>query len=283
MEFVWTAPDGESFPCEEWLPAGKPSGMILCVPGMGGSAGDFRPVGEAASAAGHAVYALNLRGQGMDRAPRRGAWLELPLVAADIDAFAKMATARHEDAPLFLCGESMGSLVMAWLLANRAISVPVRGAIFSVPVVELSRPTPVVVRLAVRVLSMVLPTSRLSPAWFVNGKAEPLKLTRDEGHWEKLRGAPHYIPIFAFRFLNSLGNLIESSSTLATKLETPCLVLAAGNDAFLRAEQVERWFAKIAATDKTFQLYPEAYHLLWHDWDRELVLKDILDWVGTRR
>ena len=36
------------------------------------------------------------------------------------------------------------------------------------------------------------------------------------------------------------------------------------------------------ATDKTFRLYPEAYHLLWNDWDKELVLADILAWLNER-
>ena len=63
-------------------------------------------------------------------------------------------------------------------------------------------------------------------------------------------------------------------------MKTPCLVLAAGKDVFLRPEQVRAWFDQLAASDKTFRLYPEAYHLLWNDWDKDLVMADIVSWMN---
>jgi lysophospholipase len=65
-------------------------------------------------------------------------------------------------------------------------------------------------------------------------------------------------------------------------MKTPCLVLAAGQDVFLRPEQIKAWFDRLAASDKTFRLYQDAYHLLWNDWDKDLVLADILDWLNDR-
>jgi alpha-beta hydrolase superfamily lysophospholipase len=50
----------------------------------------------------------------------------------------------------------------------------------------------------------------------------------------------------------------------------------------VKPEQITAWFEKIPVADKTHQLYPEAYHLLWHDWDRELVIKDIEAWLDQR-
>ena len=36
------------------------------------------------------------------------------------------------------------------------------------------------------------------------------------------------------------------------------------------------------AQDKKLHIYPEAYHLLWHDWDKETVLSDIHAWLTER-
>ncbi len=283
MHFDWKAPDGVTFPCEQWLPRGKPSGVLICVHGLSGAAADFQPVGEAVLQAGLACHALNLRGQGNDpHRPRRGAALDLQAISRDISAFAREMQAGQSGTPLWVCGESMGALILSWMLATGRFDEPVSGAVFSAPVVGLSKPTPPVVRQVVRLLSTALPRLRFYPSWFVSGKLEPLRVTRDEEHAQRVQSAPYYITAFTFRFLHQLGELIESSELIAAKMKTPCLVLAAGQDVFLRPEQVRAWFDHLAAADKTFRLYPEAYHLLWNDWDKEAVLTDILGWLNER-
>jgi lysophospholipase len=176
----------------------------------------------------------------------------------------------------------MGALILAWMLASRRFDLPVRGAIFSVPVVDLMKPTPPIVRQILRLLATLFPRLRFFPSWFVSGRLEPLRVTRDEEHEMRARNAPYYINAFTFRFLHHLGELIESSEDVAEKMSTPCLVLAAGQDVFLRPEQVKAWFDRLAASDKTFRVYPDAFHLLWNDWDKELVLADILAWLNER-
>ena len=283
MHFDWKAPDGVIFPCEQWLPRGKASGALICVHGLSGAATDFQPLGETLHQAGLACFALNLRGQGNDpHRRRRGAALDLESISRDISAFAQEMQPRQSGTPLWVCGESMGALILSWMLVHKRFDEPVCGAVFSAPVVSLMKPTPRVIRQIVRILSTALPGLRFYPSWFVSGKLEPLRVTRDEEHAQRVLSAPYYITAFTFRFLHQLGELIESSELIATKMKTPCLVLAAGQDVFLRPEQLRAWFDRLAATDKTFRLYPEAYHLLWNDWDKDIVLADILGWLNER-
>ena len=282
-QFDWEAPDRVVFPCERWLPEGNSRGTVICVHGLSGAATDFLTLGGVLQKAGLACFALNLRGQGRDpHRPRRGAHLDLEDISRDISSFANAMHSIQADVPLWVCGESMGALILAWMLAERRFDQPVAGAIFSVPVVDLIKPTPWVVRQVVRTIARLMPGLRFFPAWFVSGKLEPLRVTRDEEFELRVRSAPHYITAFTFRFLHQLGLLIESSAEVAGKMITPCLVLAAGQDVFLRPEQVRAWFDRLAATDKTFRLYPQAYHLLWNDWDKELVLADISAWLNER-
>ena len=283
MDLDWTAPDGVIFPCEQWLPGGKASGTLICVHGLSGAATDFLPLGEAVHQAGLACFALNLRGQGSDpHRARRGAALDLEAISRDISAFAEAMHSREPGTPLWVCGESMGALILSWMLAHGRFDQPVCGAVFSAPVVSLMKPTPWVIRQIVRVLSTALPGLRFYPSWFVSGKLEPLRVTRDEEHAQRVQTAPYYITAFTFRFLQQLGELIDSSELIAANMKTPCLVLAAGQDVFLRPEQIRAWFDRLAASDKTFRLYPEAYHLLWNDWDKDTVLADILGWLNER-
>lgn len=283
MDFDWTAPDGVMFPCEQWLPRGKASGTMICVHGLSGAATDFLPLGERLHQAGLACFALNLRGQGSDpHRPRRGAALELEVISRDISAFAEAMHSRQPGTPLWVCGESMGALILSWMLAYGRFDEPVCGAIFSAPVVGLMKPTPWIVRQTVRVLATAIPGLRFYPSWFVSGKLEPLRVTRDEEHLLRIHNAPYYITAFTLRFIHQLGKLIDSSEAIAASMKTPCLVLAAGQDVFLRPERILAWFDRLAISDKTFRLYPEAYHLLWNDWDKDTVLADILGWLNER-
>jgi alpha-beta hydrolase superfamily lysophospholipase len=282
-QFDWEAPDRVVFPCERWLPEGNSRGTVVCVHGLSGAATDFLTLGGFLRKAGLACFGLNLRGQGSDpHRPRRGAHLDLEDVSRDISSFANAMHSVKDEKPLWVCGESMGALILAWMLAEKRFEQTVTGAIFSVPVVDLIKPTPRLVRQVVRAIARIMPGLRFFPSWFISGKLEPLRVTRDEEFERRVRNAPHYIKAFTFRFLHQLGLLIEGSAQVAAKMVTPCLVLAAGQDVFLRPEQVRAWFDRLAATDKTFRLYPQAYHLLWNDWDKKLVLADILFWLNER-
>ncbi len=256
--------------------------MIVCVHGLGGAVVDFQPLVERMVGEGFAVWAPNLRGQGHDPSPmRRGGHLDLPGLANDLAAFATEAVASHPGAPLFWCGESLGALLVGWLAA-KGQSCGARGAVFSAPVVELRKPTPWFVRQAVRSLAAVWPGGRFRPSWFVSGKTEPLRVTREEGHSAKVREAPHYIPAFSFRFLSRLGELMDDSLGIASHITLPSLVLSAGQDVYIEMRQTRSWFDAIASEDKTLREYPEAFHLLWNDWDRDAVLDDIAAWIADR-
>jgi acylglycerol lipase len=283
MHFDWRAPDGELFPCEQWLPRRTAIGTLVCAHGLSGAATDFLPLGETAREAGIATFALNLRGQGSDPLRRRrGAVLDVRAISEDISAFAGAMHSRQPRTPLWVCGESMGALILSWMLAYKRFAGPVQGAILSAPVVALIKTTPWPIRQAVRILATTVPALRFYPSYFISGKLEPLQVTRDQDHALRVQNAPYYIRAFTFRFLHQLGTLIESSELIAARLETACLVLAAGQDVFVRPEQVRAWFDRVAAGDKTFRLYPEAYHLLWNDWDKDVVLDDILQWLKQR-
>lgn len=281
MQFAWTAPDGEVFPCERWDPAGPSRGVLVCVHGMGGAAEEFEPLAAMAAGAGISCYGLNLRGQGNDpHTGRRGHYLDVPALCGEIAAFTRETAGRHPGRPVFLCGESMGALLVGRTVASRHVAVD--GVILSAPVVTLRRPTPRPVREALRLAAKLVPSVRFNHSWLVSGKKEKLAVTRDEEHLRRLRAAPHAIRAFSFHFLDAMGDLIASSEAVARDLTSPCLVLAAGHDVYLTAEQMRTWFSGIASREKTFRLYEEAYHCLWNDWEREIVLRDIAEWLEVR-
>ena len=284
MTFPWQAADGEVFSGEQWTPPSSLRGRLICIHGLGGAATDFTSLGEATAARGFSAFAPNLRGQGCDpEEKRRGRFLEPNVLARDLTDFVTALPA--STAPVVLCGESLGALLVAWALSQRPFPFPLAGVILSVPVVDLKKPTPALGRALIRALARIVPTLPLNATRFVTPRSEAPwedNLTRDQAHVEYLRSAPHRIRRFSVSTLNALGNLMDARATLAAGLQVPTLVLAAGEDIYIAPTQVKAWFDQIAAEDKTFRLYPEARHLLWNDFDREQVIADILSWMEAR-
>ena len=282
MRFPWRTHDGENREAHAW-PATDPRAVVACVHGLSGSGEQFHPL--PARLGRYSFYALDLRGQGSDPVEaRRGMALDLETQLRDIGQFLSALRQAHVGKPLFLMGESMGSLLSVAYAAQDDLPLEgeIDGVLLSVPVVGLRREVPLFLKRTLTFLARHFPKARLSPSRFVNGKTTAPPLTRDTAYQDSLREKPHHLRGFSLRFLAELGELIDTSPRHAERLQHPALVLAGGNDCFVRPEQISQWFERIPSSDKTHRLYPEAYHLLWHDWDRELVMKDIKDWLDAR-
>ena len=283
MRIPWKTYDGEERVAHAWKKNGSQA-AIACIHGMSGSGEQFHPQPD--HMANFSFYALDLRGQGSDPDhSRRGVRLDLESQIRDMEAFLKAVRKEHTEGPVFLMGESMGALLSAAYMAQgrhaRDYFVP-DGLILSVPVVGLSQPVPPLLRGLLRILGRVAPKARFSPGRFVKSKSLSPQITRDQAYHEALHKKPHHIKNFSLGFLIELGDLIDASDTFASCWDIPTLVLAAGCDCFVKPKQISKWFNKIKAVDKKLHIYPEAYHLLWHDWDKEAVMSDIHDWLTAR-
>ena len=280
MSFHWKTSDGEDRAALAWQREAG-CGVIVCIHGLSGSGEQFEPV--AAHLRSFSVYAIELRGQGLDPVPeRRAMLLDLDAQHRDIRDLLQAIREMHPDEPVFLLGESMGALLSASFAAAHP-DAGLKGLILSVPVVALKQPVPGWLRSSLRVVARIFPRWKFYPSWFVNGEKTAPPLTRDKVYQEAMRKKPHYIRAFTLKFLSELGDLIEESHRMASRIQQPSLVLAAGKDCFVKVMQIEDWFRFLSASEKTLKIYPDAYHLLWHDHDAEQVLADIGSWLEARR
>jgi acylglycerol lipase len=282
MDFTWKAPDGEVLPARAWGPSRPPRATIVCLHGMGGSVGDFDPFGLRMAAEGYACAALTMRGQGMDPNPRRrGFFFDAGVIGADFSAFSDEMREDFGAPDLVVCGESLGALVAARQLATTGLP-DARAAIFSAPVVGLTRETPWIAHKALECLAHFFPRGRLSPGWFVTGGPGSPKTSRDDEWNAAQQASPYRIRAFGFEVLHRVGRLIGQMPEVAPAISLPSLVLCAGRDVFVREEQVRQWFELLAADDKDLHVHPEAFHVLWNDLDRERVLDGIAGWLNNR-
>jgi alpha-beta hydrolase superfamily lysophospholipase len=286
----WTAPDGETFSYSRWEacgtePGGEPCAVMVAVHGLSGAALDYEPLGRYLAPRGVTTYAPELRGQGNDPRPsRRGDLETLDDWFADLDAFLGLVRQRHPSAPLYCYGESMGAALLVRFFAGPGADTPAAGLILASPVVALPR------RPAWWQETLFHFFLSIRPRHFINvrklagsKKNGPIKIvTRDEAHRKWFETAGHKLDSFTLRFFRSLFLLITGCREAAGKLRLPVLTLYATNDLFIPPARVEDFFDRLGSRDKERTLFPESYHLLLHDYDREQVLERIGQWLQPR-
>ncbi len=281
----WSSFDGEEFPYSSWLPAGevKPKVVVVCVHGLSGAASDFEQLGKRLSGQGMAVYAHELRGQGNDPERKRIGDLRSPdRWFKDLDSFIGMARGRHEGAPVFLYGESLGALIVMHGFAglselNRSA---VGGLIYASPVVALPEGLPPVKEFFVRVAMKICPGLKVSLFQIAGDQAA--KVAGDSDHWEQMLKTKHYVPRFTLRFLGTVEKMARDSAAAARSIDKPVLVVYPGMDLFTKPAQVEHFFKQLESSDKTKRLFAGSYHLLAFDKEREQLFKLVREWIGKR-
>jgi acylglycerol lipase len=284
-QHVWTAPDGQAFSYSRWTAAdgATPPAVLVAIHGLSGAALDYEPLGRHLARRGIATYAPELRGQGNDPEPRRRGDLDrLETWFTDLHAFLELVRAQHPGVPLYYYGESMGAAILTRFLAQAGPGDQPAGLILASPVVALQEQAPAWLQMLFRFLLIVRPSHRIDVRKLAKKNEAPRRVTRDEAHREWFQTASHKLDCFTIRFFKCLHDLIAGCGTAAGLIRVPVLVVYAQHDIFIRADLVQRFFEKLASPDKEITFFPEAYHLLLHDHDREAVLERVTGWLESR-
>jgi alpha-beta hydrolase superfamily lysophospholipase len=279
----WTTRGGDRLGFREWAPAGRARALVVAMHGLNLTADDFAPLGEALAPDGIHVAAWNLRGQGLDPdRRRRGAFLDPRGMLEDLEDFIAHVRRGETKTPLFLCGDSMGALLALHAATDPRLAARLAGLILFVPVVHLAQRNPEWIKRLISLLAKTLPRLRINARWFVHAKSSTPQLTRIPERQEAIETSPYRLGPLTVGFLASMGALIDASDRLAGELQMPVAVLSAGHDVFITASQTGAFFQRIASADKVHFHYPEAFHQLLFDLDREQVLADLRGWLASR-
>ncbi|MGJ3244153.1 MAG: alpha/beta fold hydrolase [Opitutales bacterium] len=287
--YTWTGPDGLDQPARVWKPesTATPAYLVVATHGLNGSAEDFEPLARAlADRDGAVVRALNLRGMGNDPVPKRigdlkgreATWIE------QLQAFSAESRKRHPGLPVIWIGESLGSVITAHTLVHTPPDALPAAAVLAVPVTALENPLSWWQEALFRTMNVLAPWKRIDLEALGEDAApaddpEARRLTRDAAYqaWNEQR--PDKVDTFTLRLLFTMGKLIEAMPAFAPDLPVPTLVLSAGHDIFIRLDQVTP-FVEAAPEDRvTHQVYPDSYHLLFHDLEKERVVADVRAWM----
>ena len=280
--------DDDEFGYRKWVQstAAKkdPAIVVIGVHGISGHAGDFENLGNYLLEQRHdvAVYAAEIRGQGMDaKLTRRGDIRRVEDWYRDLYTFTGLVRSVHPTSKIVWFGESMGSLIVAHAFCEPPPGFKLPDAIvISSPIIEVESKLATWQLLAARLAAVIFPKAKISLESLA-GDQKPV-VTRQDIHEQQAAKNPWYIRRFTLRLLIKVGDMAAAMDDIAKHLDCPVLVLHGGQDIFTEDHIVDDFYDRLPDEKfKTHKFYPGSYHLLMYDHDRAKIFGDISKWLSS--
>ncbi|WP_178931544.1 alpha/beta fold hydrolase [Oceaniferula marina] len=275
--------DGDFLGYRKWEPKQRnPKMIVIGVHGISGYAGDYDNLGKhfLKQHTDTALYAADTRGQGMDPVVERRGDIRSPKDwYRDLYTFTGLVRKLHPKAKVVWFGESMGSLIVlhAYHHPPHGESKP-DALVMASPIIGVDEQLTRWKYWTAKVSAMLMPRLRVSLETLSDGQ-RPV-VTKDDIHEQQAVQNPWYIKQYTLRLLLHLSRMSETLGDLAADTDCPVLVLHGGEDIFTSEERVKQWFGRFPAdADATRKLYPDSYHLLMYDHERETIFGDVSDWL----
>jgi acylglycerol lipase len=287
----WKTSDGRQLMYRTWGPSdGSARAVIVGVPGWNGTAGDMEPLGRYLARRSICSYSTGVRGQHGDlsaaRQRSKGHIDDGRLWERDFSEFVEWVQRRHPGIPLFLYGQSMGSLVAMLVLSesNRSGQIRPAGIILHSPAVAMIYASPIV-RLGVGHLRSVKPRGLLFKVGLISGEKPALTNNpKFDRYWGLSRDRVR--PGFSWAFFDETLKLGARARTAATSMKVPVIVLTGDRDPIGPAGVGQRAFTRfmrsIPAQEKERQRFVDGYHDLIHDSNRADAVERVGNWLDRQ-
>ena len=261
-----------------WTPDTPPlappaRGVVVLAHGYGEHAARYDYVAQRFGAAGLITYALDHRGHGR-AGGKRVRVRHMSEFVADFRSLVAIATAEHPGLPRIVLGHSMGGGIVLAYAAQYPGEYDLM--VLSGPAIAAHTGVSKSKALFGKLVGSVLPDLPIEqidpdavsrdPAVVADYKADPLVY----------RGK---IPAGIGKALLVVG---ETMPELAAKITVPLLVVHGGEDRLVSATGSERLVACVASGDVELKIYPQLYHEVFNEPERDRVLDDVTDWIVAR-
>jgi len=262
--------DGTKLALRSWLPNNAPEAVVLALHGINDYGGAYALPGPYLAGRGIAVYACDQRGFGAS--PTRGLWPGSEQLAADAREAVRLIGERHPGLPIYLLGESMGGAV-AVLAASEGKLPGIEGLILVAPAVWGGRHFSRLFRGALNVGDTVAPGLALS------GRLSGVTFSDNREVLANLRKDPLVIQKSRIDSLDGVVKLMDEALEASSGLDLPILLLYGLKDEVVPKDALCDFMTRTKEEPRA-AFYPEGYHLLLRDTQRERGLDDIVSWIN---
>ena len=252
----------------------NPRSVLLVVHGLAEHSGRYERFGQDLALAGHSVFALDLRGHG-DSDGRRGHVRRFDHLLQDVDRFRREVQGMVPlETPFFLVGHSLGGLIALRYLEE--YNPNFRGAVLSAPWLATALPIP---HWKVG-LAQVL--TRIAPSLPLRAPVPSEYLSHDASVAEAYRSDPLVHDRITPRMFTEISSAMGLVFQRADRIGVPLLFLLPGGDRVTDTARTRALARSIHQVEVTMRLFPEAYHELFNEVDRSLVLSELRAWLAGR-
>ena len=253
-----------------WLPEGQEKAVLLVVHGLGEHCGRYTNLVNYFVPRGYAVCGLDHQGHGRSGGKREMVESFYDFIRT-LSIYHEMVTDWHRDKPLFLLGHSMGGLIATYYLLEHQSAF--KGAIMSAPLMKVSGN---ISRLTI-IMGKIL--SKLAPGAGVM-KIDPSGISRDREVVLNYTSDPLvFLGKTPARLAAELLRIMLHVEQAADQITLPLIIAQGGADSLVDPQGAQMLYDKAGSKDKTLKIYPEFYHEIFNEPEKDLVFADIEIWL----
>jgi len=259
--------DGAELFYRSWFPSNPTDKALLLFHRGHEHSGRWQEMIDSLDLDDVAIFAWDARGHG--RSPgERGTANSLHDVIKDVDAFARHVSKGHGipiENMIVLAHSLAAVTVTAWV---HDYAPPIRAMILATAAFHVKLYVP-----------FAISTLRIFRPRFVKSYVKSKMLTHDREQAACYDCDPLIFRQIAVNVLLDLHDTAKRLVADAGAIRTPTLMIGAGKDWIVSLNAQQRFFNRLSSAEKRFEIFPEAYHAIFHETNRRNVVDLVRDFV----
>ncbi len=268
-EFEQTAIDGVKLYFQIWETEQNLKGTICLVHGLGEHSGRYAHWAGLLNQNGYTVIAYDLRGHGKSGGPR-GHINSFDEYLGDTDILLKEGKNRFPDAPQFLYGHSLGSIIVCDYVLRR------KPYLAGVVLTALVTQTPLTEQKGKIFLAKIL--GGIVPGFSMDSGLDPASISRDANIVSIYTHDPLVHSKTSFGFAKSSLETIDWINEHADEWALPVLFLHGEADKLAYINGAREIASKIKG-DCTLKIWPGLFHEVHNEPEKEEVFEYLRSWL----
>lgn len=245
-----------------------PKGVVIITHGIAEHSGRYQEITEKLNAAGYSVVRYDVRGHGQSQG-KRGALRSYHQFIDDLHALV-VEEKKKNPKKIFLIGHSMGGLIVNMYAVKYQDADGIVSS--AAPSYFIKDVTPF------RIIGYKWLGFLPRKTNFANDQLSRIKAVEDAYIQDPLNLKKFYFSLAGNMFVSGVRYLNRNIKSY----ETPVLLLHGGNDKIVPHAFSERLFGLLPIEDKKLIIYPDNYHEIFNDLDREKVFQDVIQWLDEK-